>query len=50
MAPGVYFRMLLLGYFGVETHNAVFRWFVKVLDEEPLRDGGMGADSSWGAS
>src|SRR5882762_2240035 len=83
LAPGVYFRMLLLGYFEgidsergiawrvadsfslreflgfsltestpdhstmsrtrrlmpVETHKAVFRWFVKVLDEEGLIDG-----------
>src|SRR6266849_4652283 len=83
MAPGVYFRMLLLGYFEgidsergiawrvadsfslreflgftltestpdhstmsrtrrlmpVETHKAVFRWFVKVLGEEGLIDG-----------
>jgi len=83
MAPGVYFRMLLLGYFEgidsergiawrvadsfslreflgfsltestpdhstisrtrrlmpVETHQAVFRWFVKVLGEEGLLDG-----------
>ncbi|HEY6386691.1 MAG TPA: transposase, partial [Candidatus Acidoferrum sp.] len=83
MAPGVYFRMLLLGYFEgidsergiawrvadsfslreflgfsltestpdhstisrtrrllpVETHQAVFRWFVKVLGEEGLIDG-----------
>lgn len=83
MAPGVYFRMLLLGYFegidsergiawrvadsfslreylgfsltestpdhstisrtrrlmAVETHKAVFRWFVKVLGEEGLIDG-----------
>src|SRR6202022_3900780 len=83
MAPGVYFRMLLLGYFEgidsergiawrvadslslreflgfsltestpdhstmsrtrrlmpVETHRAVFRWFVKVLGEEGLIDG-----------
>jgi transposase len=83
MAPGVYFRMLLLGYFEgidsergiawrvadsfslreflgfsltestpdhstmsrtrrlipVETHNAVFRWFVKVLGGEGLMDG-----------
>ena len=83
MAPGVYFRMLLLGYFEgidsergiawrvadsfslrdflgfsltestpdhstmsrtrrlmpVETHKAVFRWFVKVLGEEGLMDG-----------
>ena len=83
MAPGVYFRMLLLGYFEgidsergiawrvadsfslreflgfsvtestpdhstmsrtrrlmpVETHKAVFRWFVKVLGEEGLVDG-----------
>jgi transposase len=82
MAPGVYFRMLLLGYFEgidsergiawrvadsfslrkflgfsltestpdhstmsrtrrlipVETHQAVFRWFVKVLGEEGLID------------
>jgi len=83
MVPGVYFRMLLLGYFEgidsergiawrvadsfslreflgftltestpdhstmsrtrrlmpVETHKAVFRWFVKVLGEEGLIDG-----------
>jgi len=83
MIPGVYFRMLLLGYFEgidsergiawrvadsfslreflgfsltestpdhstmsrtrrlipVETHRAVFRWFVKVLGEEGLIDG-----------
>jgi transposase len=83
MAPGVYFRMLLLGFFEgidsergiawraadslslraflgfglteptpdhstisrtrrlmpVETHKAVFRWFVKVLGEEGLIDG-----------
>lgn len=83
MAPGVYFRMLLLGYFEgidsergiawrvadslslreflglsltestpdhstisrtrrlmpMETHKAVFRWFVKVLGEEGLIDG-----------
>src|SRR6266852_766898 len=83
MAPGVYFRMLLLGYFEgidsergiawrvadslslreflgfsltestpdhstisrtrrlmpVETHQAVFRWFVKVLGEEGLING-----------
>jgi transposase len=83
MAPGVYFRMLLLGYFEgidsergiawrvadslslrdflgfgltestpdhstmsrtrrlmpVETHKAVFRWFVKVLGEEGLING-----------
>jgi transposase len=83
MIPGVYFRMLLLGYFEgidsergiawrvadsfslreflgfsltestpdhstmsrtrrlipVETHQAVFRWFVKVLGEEGLIDG-----------
>src|SRR5713226_7227394 len=83
MAPGVYFRMLLLGYFEgidsergiawrvadslslreflgysltestpdhstisrtrrlmpVETHKALFRWFVKVLGEEGLLDG-----------
>jgi transposase len=83
MAPGVYFRMLLLGYFEgvdsergiawrvadsfslreflgfsltestpehstmsrtrrlmpVETHKAVFRWFVKVMGEEGLIDG-----------
>ncbi len=83
MAPGVYFRMLLLGYFEgidsergiawrvadslslrdflgfsviestpdhstmsrtrrlmpVETHKAVFRWFVKVLGEEGLMEG-----------
>ena len=83
MAPGVYFRMLLLGYFEgidsergiawrvadslslreflgfslteatpdhstmsrtrrlvpVETHKAVFRWFVKVLGDEGLLDG-----------
>jgi transposase len=83
MAPGVYFRMLLLGYFEgidsergiawrvadsfslreflgfsvtestpdhstisrtrrlmpVETHKAVFRWFVKVLGEEGVLDG-----------
>jgi transposase len=83
LAPGIYFRMLLLGYFEgidsergiawrvadslslreflgfnvteetpdhstmsrtrrllpVETHKAVFRWFVKVLGEEGLLDG-----------
>ena len=83
LAPGVYFRMLLLGYFEgidsergiawrvadslslrdflgfnvteetpdhstmsrtrrlipVETHKAVFRWFVKVLGKEGLLDG-----------
>src|SRR6202050_2797867 len=83
ITPGVYFRMLLLGYFEgidsergiawrvadslslreflgfgltestpehstmsrtrrlipVETHKAVFRWFVKVLGEEGLMDG-----------
>jgi transposase len=83
LAPGVYFRMLLLGYFEgidsergiawrvadslslrdflgfnvteetpdhstmsrtrrlipVETHKAVFRWFVKVLGKEGLMDG-----------